>query len=223
MDDANIRSGRITEIIDQAHDPERVNVFLDGQFAFGVGKEVAAAHGLQVGREVSTREVEQVLGAEEAERATQAGLQFLAYRPRSRQEVRSRLRRRGFSDEAIAAALGKLEGWRYLDDAAFARFWVENREEHQPRGRRLLESELRAKGVQSEVARQAVEEAGGDEVPAAMALARKRATALRGLDEETQRRRLASFLQRRGYGWDVVRPVLDAVLGDAEDLPPEES
>lgn len=223
MDDANIRSGRITEITDQAHDPERVNVFLDGQFAFGVGKLVAAANGLRVGLALSALEVEQVLGAEEAERATEAGLQFLSYRPRSRQEVRSRLRRRGFSDGAVAAALEKLEGWRYLDDTAFARFWVENREEHQPRGRRLLESELRAKGIETEVAKQAVDEAGGDELPAALALARKRAAALRGLDDATQRRRLASFLQRRGYGWDVVRPVLDAVLGDDEDLPVEES
>ncbi|HET9016292.1 MAG TPA: RecX family transcriptional regulator [Thermomicrobiaceae bacterium] len=223
MDDANIRSGRITEITGQAHDPERVNVFIDGAFAFGTGKLVAAAHGLSVGRELSEADVAQVLAAEEAERATQAALQFLAYRPRARQEVRRRLRRRGFSDAAADAAIAKLEGWRYLDDAEFARLWVENREEHQPRGRRLLESELRAKGVDAEVARQAVDATGGDELPAALDLARKRLASLRGLDEATQRRRLASFLQRRGYGWDVVRPVLAAALGgDDDELPLDE-
>ncbi|MDI3340543.1 MAG: RecX family transcriptional regulator [Sphaerobacter sp.] len=221
-----MRSGTITQIADQVRDPNRVNVFLDGEFAFGLARELVDRHGLMVGQELTAAEVAALLRADEAERATQAALHFLSYRPRSEREVRDRLHRRGFSDEAIAAAIERLERWRYLDDAAFARFWVENRAEHQPRGRRALRAELRAKGVEPELVEVAIDEVGGDEQAAALALARKRVTALRGLDPSVQRRRLAGYLQRRGYDWDTVRRVLDAVLGDDEaaaegDAPPE--
>ncbi|MBX6341002.1 MAG: RecX family transcriptional regulator, partial [Thermomicrobiaceae bacterium] len=206
MQTPNIRSGRITAIEDQVRDPERVSVFIEGAFAFGIDRVVAAQQGLHVDRVLSEAEVATLLAADEVARATNAALQFLAYRPRSTREVRDRLTRRGFSPEAVEATIAKLQGWRYLDDAEFARFWVENRAEHQPRGRRLLVQELRQKGVDVETARQAVDETELDELPAAVELARKRLPSLRGLDEPTRRRRLAAYLQRRGYDPGVVRP-----------------
>ena len=87
----------------------------------------------------------------------------------------------------------------------------------QPRGRRRLKDELRQKGVDREVVEQALEEAELDEYPAALELARKRLPSLRGDEPLAQRRRLAGFLQRRGYGWDVVGRVLDAALGEPDD------
>lgn len=220
MNQENICSGTVTAITDQRRDPERVNIALDGQFAFGLARLVAAQHGLHVGQVLSADEVAALRAADEVERAVQAGVQFLAYRPRSEREVRDRLNQRGFSPVAIDEAVARLKRWRYLDDEAFARFWVENRAEHRPQGHRRLKSELRAKGVDPALAAEVIEEAGGDEFPAALALAQKRVTSLRGLDPLVQRRRLAGFLQRRGYGWDVVRPVLDRVLGEAEEDDP---
>lgn len=214
---ANIRSGTITAIEVQARDPERVNVFIDGSFAFGVDQLVAAEHDLQAGKTLAPADVARLLAADESSRATAAALQFLGYRPRSRAEVERRLARRGFAPEAIVAAVERLERWRYLDDDAFARAWIENRQEHQPRGRRRLKDELRQKGVDREVVEQALEEAELDEYPAALELARKRLPSLRGDEPLAQRRRLAGFLQRRGYGWDVVGRVLDAALGEPDD------
>ena len=216
MENQNIRSGTITKIEPQVRDPERLNVFIDGTFAFGVDQLVALETGLVVGRACSQAELAEVLAADEVSRATAASLQFLSYRPRSRQEVRRRLARRGFSEGAVAGAIERLERWHYLDDADFARGWIENRQEHQPRGRRLLKQELREKGVAGEVVEQALEEAEVDELPAALALARKRLPSLRGDDPVAQRRRLAGYLQRRGYGWDVVGKVLQQVLGEDE-------
>lgn len=215
MKEQNIRSGTVTAITDQARDPERVNVAIDGEFGFGLSRTVAADHGLYVGLTLSESDVARLLAADEVARATSAALQFLAYRPRSAREVRDRLVRRGFSGEAVEAVVSRLEDWRYVDDEEFARYWVENRTEHKPRGRRLLQAELRAKGVDPEVARQAIDQSPADEMAAALELARKRAGSLRGLDSLTQRRRLAGFLQRRGFSWDVVKPVLDTVLGEA--------
>ena len=99
---------------------------------------------------------------------------FLGYRPRSEKEVRDRLRRGGYEQDAIEHAIARLHEWRYLDDADFARRWVENRTTHRPRGRRLLQQELRHKGIDGEIARDAIDDAELDETGAAEALARRR-------------------------------------------------
>ncbi len=217
MSQSNIRSGQITAIRDSTRDPERVMVDIDGTFAFAVTRLLAAKHHLQVGLTLAETDLDALLAAAEVERATDSALHFLAYRPRSTREVTDRLRRRGYSDPAIDGAIEKLRGWRYLDDQEFARFWVENRLEYRPSGSRRLRQELRQKGVDGEVVDQTIEAVEVDELPAAIELARKRVERLRGLDPIVRRRRLAGFLQRRGYGWDVVKPVIDQVLGEMDE------
>lgn len=209
--------GRITRIAPQERDPERVNVFLDGAFAFGLGAELALREGLAVGDELAAERVAALRAADEVGKATTAALGFLALRPRSEREVRDRLRQKGYGPEAIDAAIAKLEGWRYLDDASFARYWVENRETHKPRGRRLLEQELRHKGVERAVVAETIAAAELDEAGAALELGRAKLRSYAGLEPAVVRRRLGSYLARRGYDFDVVRPVLDRLLGDAED------
>ena len=210
-------AGRVTDIAPQQHDPDRVNVFLDGAFALGLGAELATRERLAGGDELDAARVEALLAADEVGKATAAALRLLARRPRSEREVRDRLRQKGYTPAAIDAAVGRLEGWRYLDDADFARYWVENRAAHQPRGRRLLEQELRHKGVDREVVRETIAATELDETTAALELARKKLRAYAGEEPAVVRRRLGAYLARRGYGWDVARPVLDRLLGESED------
>ena len=159
---------------------------------------------------------------DEVGRATEAAVRLLGRRPRSVREVRDRLRQRGFAPEAIEAAVEKLEGWRYVDDADFARYWVENRERHKPRGRRLLEQELRQKGVDREVVRETIEAAELDEAAAALEVGRAKLRSYAGLEPPVVRRRLGGYLARRGYDGETVRRALDRLLGDEPD-PPEDS
>lgn len=217
MSHSNIRSGQITAIRDSTRNPERVAIDIDGRFAFAISRLLAAEHHLQVGLTLDETDLTALLAATEVERATDSALRFLAYRPRSTREVTDRLRQRGYSVQAIDAAIEKLRGWRYLDDQEFARFWVENRQENRPSGSRRLRQELRQKGVDGEVVEQAIEAFEVDELPMAIELARKRAERLRGLDPIVRRRRLAGFLQRRGYNWDIVKPALDQVLGELDE------
>jgi regulatory protein len=148
-------------------------------------------------------------------------LLLLTTRPRSIKEIRTRLKQKGYSEPAIDAAIAKAEGWNYVDDEAFARFWVENREANRPRGRRLLEQELRDKGVDREIVRNAIDEAGINEIEAATELARTKMRSYVKLEPEVARRRLSGFLARKGYNFDVVKHALAAAL-DGE-LEPEES
>ena len=217
------RPGTVTEVAVQARDKERVNVAVDGAHAFSLALEVAEREGVAPGLVLDRDRIDALLAVDSAARATAAALAFLGYRPRTEREVRDRLRERGHAPAAVEATIERLRGWRYVDDAGFARFWVEGRVEHRPRGRRLLEQELRQKGVDRETAREAVADADYDEVAAAVALARKRWPAYAADDPASARRRLGAYLQRRGFGRDAVRAALrDVLREDADDLEPDE-
>lgn len=206
------RAGEITKIVHQQKNPERVSIYIDGEFAFGLPATEVVGRGLKRGQLLTLEDAVILAAVDEGSRATDAAVHFIAYRPRSEREVRDRLRKREYSDEAIEIAIEKVQYWGYLDDAEFARLWVDNRVQHRPRGERLLAQELRQKGIDRDVISTVLEETELNEYDAALELARKRAPRLANLDEQTRERRLSQYLARRGYGWDVIRPVLDEVL-----------
>jgi regulatory protein len=211
------RAGRITALRPTKRDPDRIAVDLDGSFALALPATLVADQRLEVGDALDGERVSTLLAADQASRATEAALVFLGYRPRSEKEVRDRLRRGGYEQDAIDYAISRLHEWRYLDDADFARRWVENRTAHRPRGKRLLQQELRHKGIDTETAREAIDDAELDETSAAEDLARRRLPAYAGDDPAAIRRRLGAYLARRGYGYDVIRIALDHALGEAEE------
>ena len=215
------RAGTVTAITAQAHDPERVSVFLDGAFAFGLPALVAHDEGLRLGDEIDAARAAALIARDEAARATSAALAFLGYRPRSEKEVRDRLRQKAYTPEAVDQAVAKVAGWGYLDDASFARLWVDGRGAN--RGRRLLEQELRQKGVRRDTAREALDDAALDERTAALEAGRKRLRQLGTADPAATRRRLGGFLVRRGYGYDTVRTTLAALLGEGDEVEGEDA
>jgi regulatory protein len=208
---------RITAIERQKRNPERVNVFLDGAFAFGLPADAVATHSLHVGMTLEPDLIDELKELDETAKATDSAIRFLTVRPRSVREIRDRLRAKSYDDETIDRVLARLHEWRYIDDAAFARFWVENREANRPRGRRLLEQELRQKGIERDTVGQAIEEAEIDEQAGATEIARSKLRSYRELEPEVARRRLGGFLARRGYGYAVIKPVLDELFGESDE------
>lgn len=221
-DDRIAGTGTITALRPARAAKHRVSVEIDGTPAFTLSAGLAASDRLEVGDRIGAGRIAALLTADETARAMDIALAFLAYRPRSEKEVRDRLRRGGFGQEAIDQVLVRLHEWRYLDDADFARRWVEGRTSGQPRGARLLQQELWQKGIDRETAREAIAEAEIDEAAAAEALVRERLRSYAGEEPAVIRRRLGAYLSRRGYSYDVVRAALERVLGDetgAEELP----
>ena len=153
-------------------------------------------------------------------------LRFLGARPRTRWEVDRRLRRADASEEVVEATLGRLAELGYVDDAAFARWWAEQRDRHAPRGRRLLEAELRRSGVPHEVIEAHRDELASPErapedrgLPASEADRARDALDrhLRGRrmpDDPKALQRLGMFLVRRGFDPETVRATLRAAGAD---------
>jgi len=150
-------------------------------------------------------------------------LDQLTGRARSRSDLAARLAQRDVPDEIAARLLDRFEEVGLVDDAAFARGWVEQRQAGRGLARRALAQELRRKGIDDEVAREALDEIDpDDEVEAARTLVRRRLRTVRDLDQQVAVRRLSGMLARKGYppsvAFRVVREELGADLVDPEHL-----
>ena len=127
-------------------------------------------------------------------------LDQLTGRARTRHELAAKLAAKGVPDEIAGRLLDRFTEVGLIDDAAFARLWVESRQSGKGLARRALAAELRRKGVADEVARGVLDELEpGDEEEAARALVRKKLRSLQAVDRATATRRLAGMLARKGY------------------------
>jgi regulatory protein len=194
-------AGKITALEFQKKNPDRVSVFLDGSFAFGLPAIIAAR--LKQGQVLSDAEIQSLEAEGSIEAAYDRTLNYLSYRPRSRAEVERYLQKRGLSEAQIEPVAQRLERAGLLDDEAFARYWVENRERHRPRGPRALRYELRQKGVSNETIDRAV--ASVDVPDSAYRCAGPKARQLAHLDQGTFMKKLVAYLARRGFDYEIAR------------------
>ncbi|HZI96862.1 MAG TPA: regulatory protein RecX [Actinomycetales bacterium] len=146
--------------------------------------------------------------------ARSIALKQLTMAPKSRAQLREAMARRNVSGDVADAVLDRLEQVKLVDDAAFAEGWVRSRQQGRGLARRALAHELRAKGVDDDTARAALDEIDpDDEAAAARRLVDRKVAATRGLDRQVRVRRLAGMLARKGYpsglSMQVVREALD--------------
>jgi regulatory protein len=146
-------------------------------------------------------------------------LRALTGAPKTRQQLADLLATRGVPEDAAETVLDRFTEVGLIDDAAYARAWVSSRQAGRGLARRALSAELRAKGVDAEVAAEAVEAVGDDdEREAARRLVARKVGAMRRLDRVTATRRLMGMLARKGYNGGlaaaVIREALDGAAAD---------
>lgn len=200
-----IDEGKITRMEVQKRNSERVSVFLDGEFAFGIPKIVAAQ--LEVGRYLSQEDTAALQEKGAVENARQRALGLIARRPRSEQELRQYFDRRDVPSPIQEAVIADLIQAELVDDFAFAKTWVENRSAFRPRGAMALKAELRQKGV----SQMAIEDAlvGFEEEEAALKAGQKAVDRYRNLAWEDFQKRMGAYLGRRGFRFDIISSVVD--------------
>lgn len=188
---------------------KRLNIFLDGRFAFSLEAEVAAKEGLQVGQELSSRQIELLQGSDRFHRCLSAALHYLSYRPRSESELRERLGQRNFDADTINAVLARLKEQGLVDDASFSEFWRDNRQSFSPRSQWLTRLELRQKGVSNDIIDQVTSSI--DDEDSAYQAALLKTHGLLPSDYQSFRRRLGGYLKRRGFGYGVINHTMERV------------
>lgn len=184
---------------------------MDGVFVAGAHEEVVASLGLAVGREFEPQLLESILRAETVKKARETALRLLSHRSRTKSELRRRLVGSGFPEDIVDELVERFSERGLLDDDRFSRDWVRSRTAGRPMGRARLAWELRSKGVDQPVVEAALQELDEDaEYGLALSCARKKAEKADPKDPSFKSK-LGSFLRRRGFGWEVIRKVLDQV------------
>jgi regulatory protein len=201
---------KITALVVQKRNPNRVNIYLDGEFAFGLDRLTAAW--LKNGQELSDEKIKQLQASDARERAYQQAMLFLSFRARSEKEIRQNLRKHEIPEEIIEETLVRLRQDRLADDDQFARAWVENRSTFRPRSKRAMTMELRQKGLEGDAIQSALE--GVDEPAMAYEAAKKRAARFKNLEWNDFRKKLNEFLARRGFSYSISAPVVTQVWNE---------
>ncbi len=212
---------KITAITPQARRPTRRNIEVDGRFALALDEALVLEYGLIVGQEVTPADLERWRAAEEFRHLLENALNFLTFRPRSREEVRRHVQAQRVPPEVVERVLAKLEEMGVLNDQQFASFWVENREEFNPRSARALGAELRQRGVDRETIEATV--APERDKERALAAGRKKMRSLSTADYQTFRNRLGPFLLRRGFNYSVTNAAVRQLWEELhQEHPPED-
>ena len=155
--------------------------------------------------------------ADQLEVAREIALRLLALRARTRVELETAMKRRGVPEAAMTEVIERFTELGLVDDRAFSDQWVEG-QQRRMRSTKALRHELREKGVDTEIIDEALEAVGGEqEYAAALALARKRASATRNLPADVRRRRILGVLARRGFSGQVAYRAVDEALAEQDE------
>jgi regulatory protein len=204
---------KITALKAQKKNPNRINVYLDGEYAFGLSRIVAAW--LSIGQELGEEQISRLQQEDATEVALDNAVKFISYRSRTESEIRRKLSEKGFSDQDIDKVLQRLRSNGLVADEQFARSWVESRSAVHPRSKRLMAMELRQKGVSNSDIDKALEGTEDDDELAYQA-AVQYAHRLAKLDWDKFRERLSGYLLRRGFTYGTIAPLVRRVWSELQ-------
>lgn len=205
-------SNKITRLAVQKKDPKRVNVYLDGTFAFGLYRDTAAW--LEVGQVLSDEKIKKLQEADQKAEVYNKALEFISYKPRTVMETYRKLREAGYAEDLISNTLSKLSENGLLNDKEYAAEWVDERQHSKPKSKRALEYELRKKGIPDHLIQSAVEET--DDFQSALEIAESRLYRFEGLSKFDFRKKMANFLAAKGFNYDTISEVTQKIWEDLQ-------
>jgi regulatory protein len=143
-------------------------------------------------------------------RARNSAYRLLTCRARSRAEIVDKLREKGFKDDVVGRVLADLERYGYINDRRFAEQWAASRVRGRGLGPRRIEQELKQKGISREMIREVLSETfpSEDEDAAAKKAAERKLRSMRNLEPAVRKRRLAGFLERKGFSPEIIRSLI---------------
>ncbi len=215
--DLDLADGTITRLAQQKKDLDRVSVFLDDRFAFGLDVELVVSAGLKKGAVLTADAQRALLVRQESFSAKASALRGLSSRARTSDEVRQSLLQKGYAETIVEDTVAALERMGVVDDAAYARAFVRDRFAGRGYGPARLRQDLMRKGV----ARRLIDEVLadleetedlGDE--ARQQAERKWRTLSSEADLRKRKKKTMDYLVRRGFGFDDAREAVDRVAAD---------
>jgi len=202
--------GKITKIEQQKKKKNRVNIYIDGEFALGLYKDTVIKYHLYENKEITPEEISSIKKFEEFSDAKEKVLNFISYRERSRKEIKDYLSNKGISQVIINKVLNDLENAGLVDDRKFALAWIKNRNKINPKGNFVLKMELTEKGIEENEIERLLGEV--DEKENARKVIKK---AVKKYGEKiSAKKKILEYIQRRGFSINIAIEVLDELYSE---------
>ncbi|MBI5020297.1 MAG: RecX family transcriptional regulator [Ignavibacteriales bacterium] len=207
----------ISKLEQQKRHPDRVNVYLDGEFAFGLNKEVVHKFSLRKGDQVTDELIDKLTGEEEYSTAKNKALKYISRRMRSEYEVKSKLREYEFPVEIIDKVIKYLSEINFLNDLEFAKAYIADLQRTKSAGKRLLFQQLKRKGIAKDTIEMVLNDIKCDKeeslaIETAKKYFKKFKTSRKPVDRKDQIRRISQALMRRGFDWSLTSKVLKQIF-----------
>ncbi len=193
----------ITAITQQRHDPEKQNIFIDGEFAFSLIMQDVRYFKLKEGEEISESTYAYIKENLLYIKAQDTALHYIGYKMRTEREVRHKLEEKAFPEEIVEKVMVFLRKYGYCDDKEYAKIFIKERLRMNPKGTYVLRMELKQKGVSEDIIQEVLQDTDIDEVEDAARWIEKRTKGQYDLDEK-EKKKLYGFLQRKGYCWGTI-------------------
>jgi regulatory protein len=194
----------ITSIKQQVKNAERYSIFVDGKYAFSLSAEALLDAHLVTGQELSQVKLTEYKRLSQEDKAYNLALAYVARRMRSEGELHDYFRRKQYAPELAEQILGKLRRLKFVDDAEFARRWVENRRLLKATSTKKLRLELRQKKVSSDIIQTVLAEDETDERQLLRELVEKKRKISRYQDDQ----KLMMYLARQGFTYDDIKAAI---------------
>jgi regulatory protein len=202
---------KITAIEPQKRNKKRRSIYLDGEYAFGLDEELVLKYHLHEGDLLDEDEFFQLIQDDLKTIARDRSFRILGYRARSEHELRDKLFASGLDETTIDSTVEDLKEKKFLSDEQFIMAFVHDKMLTHPIGPLVIKQELKRKGISDELIGQAIEEAFREKSQHEIAteLIKRRLSSVTSENKFKARKKLADFLYRRGFGWEIIGAVLD--------------
>lgn len=203
---------KITKIEKQKRNQARYNIYIEGEFAFGLYDDTLLKHGLRSGDNLSKEKIEQFRKEDEFIFGKRSAYNFLSRRARSVKEVEKKLRQFEISEQTISEVIKYFEDIGYLNDKDYSKEFVESKIRRRPTGRRIIKSGLRMKGIPDEISEDSLIDNYPDEleynktIEAAKKYIKKNEKRFK--DENDKKSKLYRHLFSRGFPMELVQKVV---------------
>lgn len=200
---------KITSIEAQKNNKDRISVYLDNKFAFGLDMAIYLKYNLKKDMELEEDFIETILKAEESSKALNYAVNLLSRKDRTKKEIEDKLLEKGYDRGVIDNVLDKLKEYNYINDEVYCEKYINDKIKFSKYGKNKIKANLYAKGVDKNIISQKIIEIDNNlEYDRALALAHKKLPSLQKYEKIKIKSKLANHLVSKGFDYDVVNKVI---------------
>ncbi len=199
---------KITAITQQKKRKDRVSIYLDGVFSFGLDLETMMTHHLKVGMDLTDEDTARLLKMGEYALLYNKVLSLISRRPRTEKEVIDYLHKHEAGETLVSSMISRLKERKFLDDKAFITWYIDQRNTFRPKGKTALVAELRQKGISNDLIAASFIEEPIDEMSLAKVAVTKKLRQFARVPEDKRKEKIIGFLSRRGFSWNTVNYIV---------------